>query len=498
MRLRNFIDGEWSGSTTDRTFDIRNPARPSSRIGTAPRSGAADVDAAVGAAARALPDWDRRPAPQRGRILRAAGDLLAERKADMARQMTEEMGKPVFETKGDVQEAIDTAYYAASETRRLFGQTVPSELPQKMNFSLRRPLGVCGVITAWNFPVAVPSWKILPALAAGNTVVFKPSEKAPRSGLLFVQALIDAGLPDGVLNLVHGDGEPGRTITTHPDVDAVAFTGSYEVGTSIAETCGRLNKRVSLEMGGKNPMIVLDDADLDLALEGAVWGAYGTTGQRCTATSRLICQSGIHDEMVAMIQEEAQELNLGDGTDPNTEVGPLISQEALERVQRYVELGVEDGAELVFGGAPAAPDDLDGHFFAPTLLTDVTAEMRIAQEEIFGPVLSVFRVDTYEEAVATANDTRFGLSSAIYTSDVQTSHRAMHDLEAGITYVNGPTIGAEAHMPFGGVKDTGNGHRDGGWAAFEFFTETKTVYVDYSGHLQKAQLDSIDDDTGLE
>jgi len=493
MRLRNLINGQWTASATDRTFEVTNPARPSERIGTVPQSGPADVDAAVTAAAEALPAWDRRPAPQRGTLLRAAGDLLADRKDDIAHQMTQEMGKPVFETKGDIQEAIDTAYYAASETRRLFGRTVPSELPQKMNFSLRRPVGVCGVITAWNFPIAVPSWKILPALAAGNTVVFKPSEEAPRSGLLFVETLRDAGLPEGVVNVVHGDGSTGRALVDHPDVDAIGFTGSYEVGTSIAETCGRLNKRVSLEMGGKNPMIVLDDADLDLALDGAIWGAYGTTGQRCTATSRLICQSGIHDDLVSMIREEANALVLGDGTVAETDIGPLINQTALDSVQQYVDLGVEEGAHLVFGGDPAAPNALDGYFFAPTLFTDVTPEMRIAQEEIFGPVLCVFQVDTYDEAVAVANNTRFGLSSSIYTNDVQMSHRAMRDLEAGITYVNGPTIGAEAHMPFGGVKDTGNGHRDGGWAAYEFFTETKTVYVDYSGRLQKAQMDSIED-----
>ena len=490
-QLRNYVDGEWRSAASGHTFQTTNPARPDAPIGTVPSSGPPDVDAAVTAAAAALDSWDRRPAPQRGTILRTAGDLLAERKDDIAQAMTREMGKPVFETKGDVQEAIDTAYYAASETRRLFGRTVPSELPNKMNMSIRRPVGVCGIITAWNFPVAVPSWKILPALAAGNTVVFKPSEEAPHSGLLFARTLIDAGLPDGVLNVVHGNGETGATLVEHPQVDAVGFTGSYEVGTSIAETCGRRNKRVSLEMGGKNPMIVLDDADLDLALEGAIWGAYGTTGQRCTATSRLICHEDIHDELVTRIEAEANALVLGDGTTPETDIGPLINESARRKVQRYVDLGVDEGAHLQFGGNPASPDELDGYFFEPTLFTDVTADMQVAQDEIFGPVLLVFEVASYEEAVAVANDTRFGLSSAIYTTDVDISHRAMRDLEAGITYVNGPTIGAEAHMPFGGVKDTGNGHRDGGWAAYDFFTEEKTVYVDYSGHLQKAQMDSV-------
>jgi aldehyde dehydrogenase (NAD+) len=491
--FHNLIDGDWTDATTGQTFTVTNPADPDDVVGTFPDSGPTDVDEAVEAAAGAFDGWKNTPAPQRGPILREAGDLLTERKEDIAREMTREMGKPFFETKGDVQEAIDTAYYAASETRRLFGHTVPSELPDKMNMSIKQPVGVCGIITAWNFPVAVPSWKIFPALAAGNTVVFKPSEEAPKSGRLFVQTLLDAGLPDGVINIVNGAGETGQALVEHPQVDAVAFTGSYEVGTSIAETCGRLNKRVSLEMGGKNPMIVMDDADLDLALEGVIWGAFGTTGQRCTATSRLICQEGILDEFVEMIQDEAETLVLGDGNEGDTDVGPLINEAALEKVSRYVEIGQDEGATLEFGGSQAQVDGLDGFFFEPTVFTDVEPDMRIAQEEIFGPVLSVFEVSSYEEAVEVANNTKYGLSSSIYTEDVQKGFRAMRDVEAGITYVNGPTIGAEAHMPFGGVKGTGNGHRDGGWAAFEFFTEHKTVYVDYSGQLQKAQMDSVEE-----
>jgi len=491
--FQNYIDGQRVDARAGETFTVSNPAEPSDVVGHFPHSRPDDVDAAARAARKALDTWSRRPGPDRGHILRTTGDLLAERKERIARSMTREMGKPVFETKGDVQEAIDTAYYAASETRRLFGHTVPSELPDKMNMSIRRPVGVCGIITAWNFPVAVPSWKILPALAAGNTVVFKPSEEAPHSGLRFVQTLLDAGIPDGVINVVHGDGETGKALVEHPDVDAVGFTGSYEVGTSIAATCGRQNKRVSLEMGGKNPMVVMEDADLDLALEGVIWGAYGTTGQRCTATSRLICHEDVHDELVRRVESEAETLVLGDGRDEDTDVGPLINESAQETVSRYVEIGQQEGATLTFGGSPASVNGLDGYFFEPTLFTDVTPDMRIAQEEIFGPVLSVFEVGSYGEAVEVANNTKYGLSSSIYTNDVQTGFRAMRDLEAGITYVNGPTIGAEAHMPFGGVKGTGNGHRDGGWAAFEFFTEEKTIYVDYSGQLQKAQMDSVDD-----
>ena len=490
---KNYIDGRWQNATSEQTFENRNPADPDDLIGHFPDSGPTDVDAAAEAARDALDDWSSTPAPDRGKILKASGDLLTERKEDIARAMTREMGKPFFETKGDVQEAIDTAYYAASETRRLFGTTVPSELPDKMNMAIRRPLGVCGIITAWNFPVAVPSWKIYPALAAGNTIVFKPSEDAPHSGMLFVQTLIDAGIPDGAINVVNGADEAGKALVEHPEVDAIGFTGSYEVGTSIAETCGRLNKPISLEMGGKNPMIVMDDADLDLALEGAIWGAYGTTGQRCTATSRAICHEAVHDEFVEMVTDEAETLVLGDGNEDGTDVGPLINETAVETVHRYVEIGQDEGATLEMGGAPASVDGLGGHFYEPTLFTDVTPDMTIAQEEIFGPVLAVFEISSYEEAVEVANNTKYGLSSSIYTQDVNKSFHAMRDLEAGITYVNGPTIGAEAHMPFGGVKGTGNGQRDGGYAAFEFWTEHKTIYVDYSGQLQKAQMDSVED-----
>lgn len=491
---QNYIDGTWQDATSQRTFQSTNPANTSDVVGTFPASEPADVDAAAEAARAALKDWSATPAPQRGTLLREAGDLLTERKADIAREMTREMGKPFFETKGDVQEAIDTAYYTASETRRLFGHTVPSELPDKFNMSIKRPVGVCGIISAWNFPVAVPSWKIFPALAAGNTVVFKPSEEAPKSGMLFVQTLLDAGIPDGVVNLIQGAGTAGQALVEHPEVDAISFTGSTATGAKIAETCGRLHKRVSLEMGGKNPMIVMESADLELALEGVIWGAFGTTGQRCTATSRLICHEDIHDEFVQMICDEAETLTLGYGNDEGVDMGPLINQQALDKVRRYIKIGRDEGATLTRGGQAATGEGLDdGFFFEPTVFTDVQPGMRIAQEEIFGPVLSVFKTSSYEDAVDLANNTEYGLSSSIYTQNVQHAFRAMHDLEAGITYVNGPTIGAEAHMPFGGVKKTGNGHREGGWAAFEFFTETKTVYVDYSGKLQKAQMDNVED-----
>jgi acyl-CoA reductase-like NAD-dependent aldehyde dehydrogenase len=492
-QFQNYIEGAWRDADGGATFANRNPARRSDLIGHFPESGEADVDAAVQAARAAFAAWSRTPPPKRGDYLRRIGDLLTERKDALAFEMTREMGKPFFETRGDVQEAIDTAYYAASETRRLFGHTVPSELPSKFNMSLRRPIGVCGIITAWNFPVAVPTWKMFPALAAGNTVVFKPSEDAPHSGMLLVQVFIDAGVPPGVVNLVQGAGAAGAALVSHPGVDAVSFTGSTETGASIGETCGRLHKRFSLEMGGKNPMIVMADADLDLVLEGLLWGAFGTTGQRCTATSRLIAHEAVHDRLVERLVARARALKLGYGNDEGVEMGPLINEKALEKVSGYVQIGREEGATLALGGQRATGPGLDdGYFFEPTVFTGVTRDMRIAREEIFGPVLSVLKVGSYEEAVAAANDTRYGLSSSIYTQDVTVAFRAMQDIEAGITYVNGPTIGAEAHMPFGGVKQTGNGHREGGWEVFDFYTETKTVYVDYSGRLQKAQIDNVD------
>lgn len=491
---RNLIGGAWQPAASGETFESRNPARRTDVVGRFPQSAKADVDAAVQAARAAFDAWRLTPAPKRGDYLRRIGDILTERKDALARAMTREMGKPFFETKGDVQEAIDTAYYAATEGRRLFGHTVPSEMNDKFNMSVRRPIGVCGLITAWNFPVAVPTWKMFPAILAGNTVVFKPSEEAPHSGMLLVEAIRDAGLPEGVVNLVQGGGEAGAALVEHPDVAVISFTGSTETGAKIGEICGRMHKRFSAEMGGKNPLIVMEDADLDLAVEGLLWGAFGTTGQRCTATSRLIVHADVHDAVVDKLKERAAKLRLGYGNDDDTEMGPLINEAALEKVERYVAIAREEGATVALGGARAAGAGLDeGCFFEPTILTGVTPEMRVAQEEIFGPVLSVLKIHDLDEAIRVANGVRYGLSSAIYTRDVTRAFRAMRDIDAGITYVNGPTIGAEAHMPFGGVKATGNGHREGGWEVFDFYAETKTIYVDFSGGLQRAQIDNYDD-----
>ncbi|MFN4909071.1 MAG: aldehyde dehydrogenase family protein [Bacteroidota bacterium] len=488
--MKNFINNTWLPSETGRTFDNVNPADTSDVIGAFPLSSASDVNAAVSAAAQAFAEWRLVPAPKRGDILRRAGDIFTRRKDELAEIMTREMGKTITETKGDIQEAIDTAYYSATETRRLFGYTAPSEMSNKMNMSFRMPIGVCGIITAWNFPIAVPSWKILPALAAGNTVVFKPSDDSPHSANIFAEILLEAGLPAGVFNVIHGDAEAGSAIVEHPDVRVVGFTGSTHTGKAIAARCGQLNKKVSLEMGGKNAQIVMDDADMDLAIDGVLWGAFGTTGQRCTATSRLILHEAIHDEFVRRLTDAATKIVLGDGRVAGSQVGPVINERQREKILSYIEIGRQEARCVLGGERDMAGDKARGHFIKPTIFVDVKPHHRIFQEEIFGPVLSVTKVSSYEEAIAVANDCQYGLSSSIYTRDVSRAFAAIRDIEAGITYINAPTIGAEAHMPFGGIKGTGNGHREGGWTVFDIFTEWKTVYVDYSGHLQRAQIDN--------
>lgn len=490
MEFKNYINGEWVEASTGEFITDRNPANHSEVLGKFPLSGREDVQKAVQAAVAAFTEWSLTPAPIRGNLIRHAADIFLKRKKEIAEIMTREVGKPLFETEGDVQEAIDTGYYAATEGRRLFGLNAPSELRDKMNLSFRMPVGPVAVITAWNFPIAVPSWKIFPALVAGNTVVFKPSEDSPLCANIFAEVLEEAGLPKGVFNVIHGDGSTGELLVRHPEIKVVAFTGSSEVGKHIGEICGRMNKKFSLEMGGKNGMIVMEDANLQLALDGVLWGAFGTAGQRCTATSRLILHKDIHDQFLEMLIERVKKLRLGNGLDPDTDVGPIINESQLQKIEYYIQLGLQEGAQLVVGGKRATAGSLaNGWFFEPTIFINVTPEMRIFQEEIFGPVLAVTKADSFEHAIALINDSRYGLSSSIYTQDINRAFRAMRDIQAGITYVNGPTIGAEAHMPFGGVKDTGNGHREGGWTVFDIFTEWKTVYVDFSGRLQRAQID---------
>jgi aldehyde dehydrogenase (NAD+) len=489
--FHNFIAGRWAPAASGATFEDINPADTTDIVGRFPRSGQADADAAVRSAQRGFERWSRTPAPARGDVLRRVGEILVARKEEIANLMTREMGKPLAETRGDVQEGIDTAFYAATMGRQLFGRTVPSELRAKWAMSYRRPVGVCGIVTPFNFPLAIPTWKMFPALVCGNACVFKPAEDVPHTGAVFVEILLEAGLPPDVIQLVHGDGEAGAAIVAHPGVPVVSFTGSTETGSRIGEVCGRMHKRLSLEMGGKNAQIVLDDANLDLAVDGVLWGAFGTTGQRCTATSRLVLQRGIHDKMLARLADRVQALTLGDGRQPGTDVGPLIHEASRDKVEEYVAIGRKEGARLVTGGKRATGGALDkGWFFQPTIFEGVKAGSRLEQEEIFGPVLSVIRVDSVDEAFAINNDVRYGLSSAVYTRDVAVAFRALAELDNGITYINAPTIGAEAHLPFGGVKQTGNGHREGGWEVYDFYTETKVGYVDYSGTLQRAQIDN--------
>ena len=491
--FKNLIAGRWTRPTSGSYFENRNPANTRDLIGRFPESGAEDVEAAVRSAAGAFPKWAATPAPARGDILKRVGDLLSDRKEEFARAMTREMGKVLAETRGDVQEGIDTAYYAASEGRRLFGHTVPSELRNKWAMSYRRPIGVVGLITPFNFPLAIPTWKMFPALVCGNTVVIKPSEDVPHTVHLLVEVLLEAGLPPEAIQLVHGGAEAGRALVEHPAVPVISFTGSTATGSSIGETCGRMHKRLSLEMGGKNAMIVMDDADLDLALEGVLWGAFGTTGQRCTATSRLILHRRIHDRFLRRLEEAADKLTLGNGRDPESQVGPLIHEASREKVERYVDIAAEEGLELVTGGRrPRSPKLSRGWFYRPTIFAGARAKSRLAQEEIFGPVLTVIRVNNFEDAVKVNNGVPYGLSSSLYTRDTNLAFRAMQRLDNGITYINAPTIGAEAHLPFGGVKQTGNGHREGGWEVYEFYSETKVCYVDYSGVLQRAQIDNYD------
>jgi alpha-ketoglutaric semialdehyde dehydrogenase len=488
---RNYINGEWVESPTGKTFENLNPADTTDVVGIFQRSGSEDIANAVDAAKLAFEKWRLVPAPHRAEIIFRASELLLERKEDYARDMTREMGKVLSETRGDVQEAVDTGYYMAGEGRRMFGQSVPSELPNKFAMSVRMPVGTCGMITPWNFPMAIPSWKLFPALVCGDTCVIKPAEDTPLSTFNLVNALIDAGLPRGVINIVTGFGEEaGAPLTCNKNLRAISFTGSSEVGRLVGEAAARSFKHCSLEMGGKNAIIVLKDANIDLAVDGAVWGGFGTTGQRCTAASRLIVQKSIYNEVVDKFLERTRKLKVGNGLDEGTDMGPVINEQQLKTVQKYVEIGKNEGAKLLYGGNRLKGPAYDrGWFHEPTIFTDVHPKMRIAQEEIFGPVVAVIPCDDFDDAVEISNDVQYGLSTSIYTKDVNKAFVAARDLDAGITYVNAPTIGAEVHLPFGGTKQTGNGHREGGQAAIDFYSEWKSVYVDYSDRLQRAQID---------
>ncbi|MFM8978988.1 MAG: aldehyde dehydrogenase family protein [Planctomycetia bacterium] len=491
MDAKNLIGGTWSGPR-GRSLPIIDPATGKT-VGKAPRSSAKDVAAAVDAARQAQRDWAAVPAPRRGELLFQAARVMESRKQELGRLVCTEMGKVKAEALGDVQEAIDMAYYMAAEGRRLFGATTPSELPNKLCMTLREPVGVCGLITPWNFPVAIPSWKSLPALVAGNSVVVKPSEETGGCATAYVECLVEAGIPDGVVNLVHGTGEEaGAALVAHPDVPVISFTGSNATGRAVSQAAAPMLKHVHLELGGKNGIVVLDDADLEFAVRAILWSAYGTSGQRCTAGSRVIATRGIYDRLVERVAAGAEALKVGHGWTEGVEVGPLVRPAALKKVEHYVQVGLkEDKARLVAGGKRAkVPAALKGGFFhEPTVFADVTPSMRIAQEEIFGPVTALMRVDDLDEAIEVHNGTPFGLSGAIITRNLADSMKAMHAFKTGIVYVHNGTIGAEVHLPFGGVKGTGNGHREAGIAGLDLFTEWKTVYIDYSGGLQRAQID---------
>ncbi len=485
--VRNFIGGVWLESHSGETFETYNPATET-LIAPVAKSGADDVDAAVKAAKVAYQQWRLTPAPRRGEILFRVAQVLQERKEDLARLMTQEMGKILIETRGDVQEAIDMAYYMGGEGRRLHGYTAPVEMPNKFGMALRDSVGVVGLVTPWNFPIAVPSWKLLPALIAGNTIVWKPGEDTPAVSAAFVRVFEDAGLPPGVLNLVTGAGETGAALVEHPGVRVISFTGSTDTGLKVYSKAAAVGKKVTLEMGGKNAILVMDDANLDLAVNAITWSAFGTTGQRCTATSRLIVQGGIKPKLVEALVEKARKLKLGDGLDETVEMGPLVNEKALNKVQSYMEVAKSEGVKVLAGGKRAAMEK--GYFFEPTLFDGVRAGMRVEQEEIFGPVLAIVEVKNLEEAIEVNNNVRYGLSSSIFTENVNAAFRAIRDLTTGIVYVNHGTTGAEIQFPFGGTRGTGNGMREAGQAGLDSFTEWKSVYVDYSGRLQRAQIDT--------
>jgi len=489
----NYIGGEWVDAAGGETFESLNPAT-GELLGAFPRSGATDVDRAVAAAKAAWEDWRLVPAPKRGDVLFRFARLLEGEKDELTRLMSREMGKVLAEAGGDVQEAIDMSVYMAGEGRRLFGQTTPSELRDKFNMSVRMPVGVVGAITPWNFPIAIPAWKIAPALVCGNTVVLKPAEDTPLLAERFVELFAEAGLPPGVLNVVHGFGEEaGDALVRHPDVPVITFTGARETGVAVTKTAADGLKHVHLELGGKNAIIVMEDADLDLAVEGILWSAFGTSGQRCTAASRVIVHEAVYDALAGKLVREAEAMRLGPGWEESTDVGPVINRAALEKIHGYTQVGVDEGARLLTGGEIAGGNGLDrGFFYRPTVFGDVDPEMRIAQDEIFGPTTALIRVRDFDEAIRVANGIRYGLSSAIFTRDINRAFRAMRDLATGITYVNAGTTGAEVHLPFGGTKDTGNGHREAGQAALDVFTEWKSLYVDYSGRLQRAQIDNVE------
>jgi aldehyde dehydrogenase (NAD+) len=471
------------------TFESLNPST-GELIESFPRSTKADVDRAVDTAREAWESWRLVPAPERGNILFRFAQVLEQHKPELSDLMTREMGKVKAEAGGDVQEAIDMSYYMGGEGRRLFGHTTPSELRDKFMMSVRMPVGVVGAITPWNFPIAIPAWKLCPALVCGNTVVLKPAEDTPKLAQRFVELLQEAGLPENVVQIVHGFGEEaGDALVRHRDVPIITFTGSRETGVLVTKNAADQLKHVHLELGGKNAIIVMDDADIDLAVDGIVWSAFGTAGQRCTAASRVIVHRAAYEALKSKLVARAEKLRIGAPWEDDTDIGPVINETAVEKIHSYTEIGKGEGATLLTGG-----ERVEGHgfYYRPTVFADVEPQMRIAQEEIFGPTTALIPVDSFEDAVRAVNSVEYGLSSSIFTRDVNKAFKAMRDIQTGITYINAGTTGAEVHLPFGGMKQTGNGHREAGQAALDVFTEWKSIYVDYSGKLQRAQIDNVD------
>ena len=491
MQFQNYINGKWVEGKNK--FQTINPATEEllAEITQAENS---DVDAAVNAATEAFKSWRLVPAPLRGEFLFKIGDILKKKKEELARLLTQDMGKVIAEARGDVQEAIDMAFFMGGEGRRLLGYTAPVEMPNKFGMAVRDPAGVVGLITPWNFPIAVPSWKIFPALVAGNTIIWKPSPETPAISAAFVKVFEEAGLPAGVFNLLLAPGaEVAKVLVSHPGVRVLSFTGSTTTGRAIAESAARLNKKLSLEMGGKNAIIVLDDANVELVTDATLWAAFGTSGQRCTAASRLIVQKGIASKVKESLAERTKKLRLGDGLDPKVDVGPVINKSALERIHNYVQIGQKEGARALTG-ASVADVNGKGFFYSPTLFDGVKPGSTLEAEEIFGPVLSIIEVDSLEEAIEVNNRSQYGLSTSIFTQDVNRAFTAMRDIFSGLVYINHGTTGAEIQFPFGGVRGTGNGHREAGQAALEVFTEWKSIYVDYSGKLQRAQIDNREEE----
>ncbi|MGA2318657.1 MAG: aldehyde dehydrogenase family protein [Thermodesulfobacteriota bacterium] len=492
-RIKNYINGKWVDSKSGETFRSTNPANQGEVIGIVSKSDREDVDRAVKAAQGTYEEWRLTPAPRRGEILFRAAEILLRNKEFLGKLETREMGKVLPEGLGDVQEAIDMGYYMAGEGRRLSGETVPSELPGKDMKSVRVPIGVFGLVTPWNFPIAIPAWKIFPSLICGNTVVFKPSSDTAVCAAKFVEALVEAGLPKGVLNLVHGPGgEVGEYLVSHPGVDAISFTGSFDTGKRLEGICGAIHRIIVTEMGGKNAIIIMDDANLDLAVEGAIWGGFGTTGQRCTAASRIVVHKKVYQKFIEKFKTAASRLKVGDGLQKGTDVGPVINESQFNKILKYIEIGKKEGAKLILGGKAYQKGNCSkGYFIDPTIFTEATPEMRIAQEEIFGPVVSVIKAEDLEDAIQIVNRTPYGLSSAIYTQDVNSSAIAERDLDTGIVYINASTIGAEIHLPFGGIKRSGYGRKEAGGrgGALDTYSRWKVIYRDFSGQLQKAQID---------